>query len=100
MSRLAALISSTHGQVHKPSVQHLPERCVVELMAGARGIATAACRRSALAVSFEISGDAQQDIFSKHNRAWIAEALRFRLVVCLWIGLVCATWSRARRNVS
>ena len=84
---------------------HVPKKIkstdiVCELMAGTRRIAQAAAKAGLHACSFEIDGHPEQDVLSNVNTAWVDQHIDNRKLALLWIGLVCASWSRARRNTS
>ena len=87
------------GTWHAP--RKVPKRGMVcEMMAGTRRVATAAANAGWWACSFEIEGHPDEDVLSKEVNDWFDEVAAAGLIALLWIGLVCSSWSRARRNTS
>ena len=84
---------------HSPS--GVSDRSVaVELKAGSRRMAHAFAKAGSWAVSFEIADAPHQDVLNTHNRRWLQSLVKTGYCRMVWIGLVCASWSLARRNVS
>jgi hypothetical protein len=63
-------------------------------------MAHAAARQGAWGVSFELADDAREDVMASANMRWLKSLPGFCRIAAIWIGLVCASWSRARRNTS
>ncbi len=57
-------------------------------------------KRGYLAVSFDIVDHPEQDVLSPENWRWVNRVVDRGALVGVWIGLVCSTWSMARRNAS
>ena len=72
----------------------------VELMAGSRRMAHAFAKAGSWAVSVEIADAPRQDVLNTRNRRWLHSLMKAGLCRIVWVGLVCASWSLARRNVS
>lgn len=63
-------------------------------------MAASAASHGAWGVSFEIADSPSEDVLSRHSKAWLCDVASAGLLCAIWIGLVCASWSRARRNTS
>ena len=87
------------GRWHAPK-KVLRNGIFVELMAGSRSLATMMAACGVWATSFEISENFQEDVMHPHNRKWLEELVQRHLCAGVWIGLVCASWSLARRNTT
>jgi hypothetical protein len=96
----AAWGSTCLGRVHPPRGGDPDAPVFVELMAGSRRMAHAAARQGAWGVSFELADDAREDVMASANMRWLRSLPGTCRVAAIWIGLVCASWSRARRNTS
>jgi hypothetical protein len=88
------------GTVHLPVGPLIRPGIFVELMAGSRRMALAVAKTGVLSVSFEVAGHPEQDVLSAHSRSWLRRVLASGLFHGVWIGLVCSTWSLARRNTA
>jgi hypothetical protein len=69
-----------------------------ELMAGSRRVATACCKQGVTAYSWEIADNSCEDCLHPKAVASLTDSMERGDVACIWIGLVCASWTRARRN--
>ena len=87
------------GTWHAPS--GASERSVaVEIMAGSRRMVHAFAKAGSWAVSFEIADAPRQDVLDTRNRRWLQSLVKAGFCRIARVGLVCASWSLARRNVS
>ena len=87
------------GTLHAPSGAS-DRSAAVELMAGARRMAHAFANAGSWAVSFEIADAPRQDVLNTRNRRWLQSLVKTGYCRMVWVGLGCASWSLARRNVS
>ena len=85
--------------VHRPSRRSL-SGVGVELMAGSQRIASSLAAAGLESVSLELADSAEEDALGGKFSSWMKAMLAASLLRVVWIGLVCATWSRARRNTS
>ena len=69
----------------------------VELYGGCCGISRAIARHGGVAESYEILRSAKEDLTLPSQRRALFSRVRQGLVRSLWIGITCASWSRARR---
>jgi hypothetical protein len=92
--------ASCNGRLHEPRECHHGSPVFVELMAGSRRMASAAAKLGAWGVSFEIADDPREDAMSRETTRWLQGLPGACQVAGIWIGLVCASWSRARRNTT
>ena len=69
-------------------------------MAGSRRIATALARAGVWAASFELADAPAQDVLAPRNVLWLRDLCQPGRCQCIWIGIVRASWSAARRHVS
>ena len=67
-------------------------------MAGTGRLAKAVADRGVHSESFEITRSAVEDIMSTANTASIRNRIKRHRVTGIWIGITCASWSRARRG--
>jgi hypothetical protein len=86
------------GCRHDPKGNPGQPRRFHELMAGSRGLSHAVCRAGCPATSWEIQDSPFEDVLHHKNRAHLKNQMDHGLIRALWYGLVCATWSSARRN--
>ena len=91
--------TSTHGFLHRrsPRGKAAPAKRVVELFGGLCGISRSVAHRGGSAESFEILRDAREDLNRRSQRRSLFARVRAGGVESLWIGITCASWSRARR---
>lgn len=75
---------------------------VVELMAGTRRMAAAAVRKRWHGISFDNADCDDEDVLTLCFAPCLAKLCRQHRdrIRCIWFGLMCASWSRARRNRS
>ncbi len=100
LGELGPLLDGCLGTVHFPKRSLVRPGLFVEFMAGSRGIARAVARAGITSVSFDIVDHPEQDVMSVAYRRLLDRAFDSGFLVGLWIGLVCSTWSMARRNTT
>ena len=91
--------SDTHGFLHRrsPSGKAASDKRVIELYAGLCGISRSVAARGGVAESFEILRDPREDLKRRCQRRALFARIKAGRVASLWIGITCASWSRARR---
>ena len=72
----------------------------VELMAGSRRIAHACANRGVTAVSFDIADDFRENCMTLAAFKWLRGLQQSKKLFGIWLGVVCASWSIARRNTT
>ena len=50
--------------------------------------------------SFELADDVLEDVMKQPCRGWLSDVIRQRRAKLIWLGVVCASWSRTRRNTT
>ena len=86
------------GFVHQVTETGRTSKPFLELMAGTCRLANAVAERGVPAESFEITRSVVEDIMSTANTSSIRNRIKRRRVSGIWIGITCASWSRARRG--
>ena len=91
--------TSTRGFVHErlKKGKALSAGASVELYGGCCGISRAIARHGGVAESYEILRSAKEDLTMPSQRRSLFARVRDRRLRSLWIGITCASWSRARR---
>lgn len=86
------------GRRHDPRSSHNESRRFHEVMAGTRGLSCAVCRSGFPATSWEVRDSPFEDVLHHKNRSYLRQQSDSGHALGFWYGLVCATWSQARRN--
>ena len=92
--------SDTRGFEHQrqfSGARKTSSKVVIELYGGLCGMSRAVARRGGIAESFEIMRDPREDLRRRSQRRALFARIRAGRVAGIWIGITCASWSRARR---
>jgi hypothetical protein len=76
----------------------LTSKRFIELFAGSCRVSLAVARLGIQSESFEILRSLIEDVTSVENTSSLLNRIQRRRVGCLWAGIACASWSRARRG--
>ena len=87
-----------HGFLHN-AVKSISRRKFVECFAGTARLSNAVARCGIHAESYEISRDSVfENCMSKNVCSRILSEISTSLICCLWLGMICFSWTRARRG--
>jgi hypothetical protein len=90
--------SSGLGFKHVVSGRAVTKRYMVECFSGTSRMAQSFAQNRIPAYSFEITRDANEDVMSALNTGRIMHDMKQQLLFFCWLGVMCASWSRARRG--
>ena len=68
--------------------------------AGSRRMALEFARHGFCSHSFEIADDPREEVLQPSVKTWLQGLAGSQRLMLVWLGPVCASWSRARRNMS